>query len=486
VVKKEDFLELCKTDPEEVFKLFCIMGETITTLQSQVVALNAQVDTLKAEVKELKARLGQNSKNSNKPPSSDEFFKPKSTRKKSGKKSGGQKGHPGHTLKMSDNPDRIIVHRESNCSDCGCSLAGQPVRNKERRQSFDVPVPQKEITEHISESICCPDCGKLNKAQFPPEITQPVQYGPGLLAQLVYLSQYQLIPYNRVVEFVHDIYGLNLSEATVYKAIKTAFDNLEPVEEIIVEQLKASPVLNTDETGLRVENKRQWLHVASTDILTHYQWHPKRGSKATDAIGILPNYDGTIIHDYWKSYYKYSCAHSLCNVHNIRELTGIFELTKQQWAQEMIDLLLEIKAKVDELKLKRRSLSAAEIEAFKKRYDQLVTAGYLVNPPPKPVKKRGRPKQGKARNMLRRLSEHRHEVLAFMEDYRIDFDNNQAERDLRMVKVKQKISGVFRSTTGADMFCRIRGYISTARKNSVSAFSAITGVFHGKPFIPEL
>ncbi len=483
-MKKEQFIELCKTDPEEVFKLFCIMGETITTLQAQVVALNEQVDSLKAEVKELKARLGQNSKNSNKPPSSDEFFKPKSTRKKSGKKTGGQKGHPGHTLKMSDNPDRVIVHRESTCSGCGRSLAGQPARSKERRQSFDVPIPKAEITEHISETICCSGCGKLNKAEFPSEITQPVQYGPGLLAQLVYLSQYQLIPYNRVVEFIHDIYGLSLSEATVYNAIKTVYDSLEPVEEVIVEQLKASPVLNADETGMRVENKRQWVHVASTDALTHYMWHSKRGSKATDAIGILPNYDGIIIHDYWKSYYQYSCAHSLCNVHNIRELTGIFELTKQQWAQDMIDLLLEIKENVDELKQKPRMLNTEEKDSFKKRYDHIVATGYLANPPPQPVKKRGRPKQGKARNMLKRLSEHRHEVLAFMEDYRIDFDNNQAERDLRMIKVKQKISGVFRSAKGADMFCRIRGYISTARKNSVSAFSAITDAFHGKPYIP--
>ncbi|RQD81737.1 IS66 family transposase, partial [Methanosalsum natronophilum] len=338
-MKKEQFIELCKNDPEEVFKLFCIMGETITTLQSQVVTLNEQVNSLHAEVKELKARLEQNSKNSNKPPSSDEFFKPKSTRKKSGKKTGGQKGHPGHTLKMSDNPDRIIVHKEKICRGCGYSLDNQPATNKERRQIFDVPPPKVEITEHVSETVCCPGCGQLNKAKFPPAVTQPVQYGTGLLAQLVYLSQYQLIPYNRVAEFVYDIYGLNLSEATIYNAIKTAYENLEPAENIIIERLLSSKVLNVDETGMRIENKRQWLHVASTDTLTHYKWHPKRGSKATDAIGILPNYDGIIVHDYWKSYYKYSCDHSLCNVHNIRELTGIFELTEEQWAQDMIDLL---------------------------------------------------------------------------------------------------------------------------------------------------
>ena len=485
-MKKEQFIELCKNDPEEVFKLFCVMGETITTLQAQVVTLNEQVNLLQSEVKELKARIQQNSKNSNKPPSSDEFFKPKSTRKKSGKKTGGQKGHPGHTLKMSDNPDRIIVHRERTCSGCGCYLTDQVARGKERRQVFDVPPPKIEVTEHVSETLCCPGCGQLNKAKFPSTVTQPVQYGSGLLAQLVYLSQYQLIPYNRVAEFVLDIYGIVLSEATIYNAIKAVYDRLEPVESSIMEQLSGSAVLNVDETGMRVENKRQWLHVASTDSLTHYKWHSKRGSKATDEIGILPNYDGIITHDYWKPYYNYSCSHSLCNVHNIRELTGIFELTEEKWAQDMIDLLLEIKERVDKLKLVPRSLSIAEKEAYLKRYDRIVAEGYQAHPPPERVKKRGRPKQGKARNMLNRLSLNRHEVLAFMEDYRISFDNNLAERDLRMMKLKQKISGVFRSAKGADMFCRIRSYISTSRKNSISAFSAITDALQGRPFVPEV
>ena len=246
-MKKDQFIELCKSDPEEVFRLFSIMGETITTLQAQVVTLNDQVNSLQAEVKELKARLEQNSKNSNKPPSTDEFFKPKSTRKKSGKKTGGQKGHQGHTLKMTDKPDRIIVHKEKICSGCGCSLDNQPVKSKERRQIFDVPPPKVEITEHVSETVCCPGCGQFNKAQFPSEVTQPVQYGPGLLAQLVYLSQYQLIPYNRVAEFVYDIYGLNLSEATIYSAIKTAYDSLEPAENIIIERLLNSVALNVDD-----------------------------------------------------------------------------------------------------------------------------------------------------------------------------------------------------------------------------------------------
>jgi len=192
-----------------------------------------------------------------------------------------------------------------------------------------------------------------------------------------------------------------------------------------------------------------------------------------------------MIHDFWKPYYNYDCTHSLCNVHNIRELTGIHELTGQNWAQEMIELLLDIKERIDDLDPEDK-LSVKTKQAFTERYDEIIENGYLANPPPEQTKKRGRPKQGRARNMLNRLSEHRHEVLAFMEDSPAVFDNNQAERDIRMVKVKQKISGVFRSGKGADMFCRIRGYISTARKNSLSAFTAIIDALEDDPFVPEL
>jgi transposase len=481
-LKKEQFLELCSTNPEEVFKLFCVMGETITTLQSQVVALNEQVDELKAEVRELKSRLDKNSRNSNKPPSTDEFTKPKSQRKKSGKKTGGQKGHQGHTLKMSDNPDKIVIHHPEQCSGCGHELSLRLPSKTERRQVFDIPLPKPEITEHQSKSVNCPYCGLLNKGGFPEEVNQPVQYGKGVIAQIIYLNQYQLIPYNRIVEYFEDIYQLKMSEATIFKALETVFDLLGPAEQAIVSKLLKAEVLHVDETGMRVESKRRWLHVVSTDKATSYRWHPKRGSAATKEIGILPRVKGTMVHDFWKPYYQYSCNHSLCNIHNIRELKGISELTGQQWTEEMIELLLKIKEKIDS----GVPLDPGEKTAFTEQYDSIIKEGFKANPPPEPTKKRGRPKKGRALNMLVRLSEHKHEVLAFMEDLSIPFDNNQAERDIRMMKVKQKISGVFRSTNGADMFCRIRSYISTARKNSVSAFSAITDALHGRPFIPEI
>ena len=418
-MKKEHFLQLCKTSPEDVYQLFTAMSETI-------VLLKAQVESLQEEVKELKARLDKNSRNSNKPPSSDEFVKPKSQRKKSGKKTGGQKGHQGHTLKMSDNPDKIFVHRNKVCSDCGYELEKQPAKSTERRQVYDVPQPKTEITEHRGETVSCPCCGLLNKAAFPAGVTQPVQYGDGLIAQMVYLSQYQLLPYNRVAEYFQDIYGLKISEATIYNAIQAVYETLGHAEAGIIDRLLDSEVVNVDETGMRVEGRRQWLHVIATDTLTHYKWHAKRGSEATDTIGILPKYEGITVHDYWKSYYKYACKHSLCNVHNIRELIGIQELTGQQWPQDMIDLLLEIKERVDDLKQASQSMSTGEIASFKQRYEKIIFAGYLANPPPEPIKKRGRKKQGRARNMLNRLSQHSHEVLAFMEDCRVPFDNNYA------------------------------------------------------------
>lgn len=485
-MKKEQFIFLCRNDPEEVFKIVVAMGETISLLKAQVETLNNQVEALKAEVKELKARLNKNSRNSNKPPSTDEFIKPQSQRKKSGKKTGGQKGHQGHTLKMSETPDEVIIHRPESCQGCGHLLKGVKPDLIEKRQVFDLPPLKLSVSEHRSETLTCPCCGKVVKVDFPEGVNQPVQYGNNIKALLVYLNQYQLVPYNRTAELIEDICGCSLSEATIYNALETIYEQLGPVEKEIINGLAGSDVLHVDETGIRVEAKRQWLHVASTKDLTHYKWHPKRGSIATDEIGILPQVGGVLVHDYWKPYYKYSCGHSLCNIHNIRELTGLFELTGQKWTQDMIDLLLEIKERVDEQKLVAETLDPGEIADFEKRYIALVAQGYRENPPPKSVKKRGPKKQGRARNMLNRLGSHYHEVLAFMNDFHVPFENNLAERDIRMAKVKQKISGVFRSARGADMFCRIRSYISTARKNSVPAFEAIKAALDGNPFVPEL
>jgi len=479
-MKYEQFLETYNKGPEAVYQLVTMLMESNTKLSEQVTILEARV-------KDLEERLNQNSGNSSKPPSSDEFVKPKSRRKKSGKKSGGQKGHKGQTLKMSDTPDSTITYPVETCQGCGKSLDDTEPKSVEKRQVFDLPPLKIDVTEHRAESKVCSCCGVNNKASFPEAIELPVQYGHNLKAFLVYLNQYQMLPYERSVELLEDVCGHSLSQGTLYNAIRTTFKNLESVEANIIEQLTGSPVINVDETGMRVENKRQWVHVASTENLTHYAHHPKRGSTATDDIGILPQFNGLSVHDFWKPYLTYSCNHALCNAHHIRELTGILESTGQQWPEAMIELLLEINDAVESRKSTATKLEPAEIESFEQRYQQIIEKGFKENPPPPEPseKKRGRKKQSKAKNLLDRLNEYRSETLAFMYHFHAPFDNNLAERDLRMIKVKQKISGVFRSNQGAKMFCRIRSYISTARKNSIPVIDALKNAMKGKPFIPD-
>lgn len=466
-----------------------LQQKSIKHLEEQVVLLKAQLaefSALKERVEELEAQKKKNSRNSSKPPSSDDFIKPKSRRKKSDKPPGGQKGHAGHTLKMVDTPDHIIICSVDNCKSCGHSLKETTASGYERCQRFDLPELNLEVTEYQAEIKRCAHCDTVNKGAFPEEVPLPVQYGNNIKAFVVYCNQQQLIPYERTRELIRDIFNHEISEGTLFNFNDAAYQALETTEETIKEKLISSTLLHLDETGIRVAGARQWLHVSSTDKLTFYAYHAKRGSGATDEIGILPRFEGTAVHDYRKSYLNYKCAHSLCNAHHLRELTGILENTGQTWCQEMIDLLLEIKSAVDDKRPNADRLTPDEIKGFETRYNYILEKGYLDNPPPfKEKGKRGRTKQSKAKNMLDRLRDHQKEVLAFMYDFTIPFDNNLAERDLRMVKVKQKISGVFRSAHGANMFCRIRGYISTARKNSVPILKAIKSALEDKPFVPE-
>ena len=479
-MKREEILATYEAGPEAVIKL-------VNTLMATIFEQSEQITALQERVKILEAQLHKNSRNSSKPPSTDGFFKPRSQRQKSDKPVGGQKGHPGHTLQMVDNPHRTIIHRVSRCNNCGSSLEETQAIGYERRQVFDLPPIKVEITEHQAEKRLCPHCGCLNKASFPEEIQQPVQYGPRLKAIAVYLSQYQLLPYERASELFADLFGHQLSQATLVNANQTAYEILEPAEQEIKRQVVDSPVVHVDETGMGVNGKREWLHVASTGILTCYAAHPKRGHEATEAMGILPDFQGVAVHDFWKPYFKYDCRHALCNAHHLRELTGILEQDKQEWAKDMIDLLLEIKKAVDKRRTVADKLNPVQIKGFEERYDQVIETGMAENPPPisrgQPGR-RGRKKQSKAKNLLDRLHEHRQKALAFMYDFNVPFDNNQAERDARMMKVQQKISGTFRSAQGANIFCRIRGYISTVRKNSLSVIDAIQAAFEGHPFIP--
>jgi transposase len=459
------------------------------------------IASLTARVNELEDRLAKNSRNSSKPPSSDGITKPKpkSLRGKSAKKPGGQKGHPGTTLSWAENPEHVLVHSPEECEGCGKSLSEvDEAWGYERRQVVDIPpFLALEVTEHRARRKRCRGCGSVTTAPFPVEAgARGVGYGPRIEALSVYLMGYQLLPYERTSELLEDLFGGGGGGAsaavpgvgTLHSALERCFEGLEEAEEAIKEGLRRAPVAHFDETGLRVEGEGMWVHVASTGELTRYAVHRKRGVEATKETGILPFFKGVSIHDGLSSYRQYEqCVHALCNAHHLRELRFVEEEHEQQWAGRMKALLSEIEEAVrEEAASGGTRLKPERVREFEMRYQRLVEAGLEANPPPKRTGKRGRPKQTKGKNLVDRLDKHRSEVLRFMHDFRVPFDNNQAERDLRMVKVRQKISGGFRTRRGAQMFCRIRGYISTVRKQGENVLAALESVFMGDPFVPSL
>ncbi|MFZ2948859.1 MAG: IS66 family transposase, partial [Desulfuromonadaceae bacterium] len=444
-MKREDIYKVYEAGPDAVVHL--------------VESLLATIARLEERVKKLEEQVNKNSRNSSKPPSSDGFKKPqpKRLREKGKRPVGGQKGHPGRTLYMTEQPDHMVVHPVLTCS-CGHDLEQIEAKRYERRQVWDIPPQKMDVTEHRAETKVCPVCGCLNKAEFPSEVTAPVQYGTSVKSLITYLSQYQLLPYDRIREFFQDLFEQDISQATCIQANESLYQRLKDSEADIVERIKLSDVAHFDETGVRVEGKLHWLHVASTTEYTHYSVQAQRGQVGIDAAGILPSFSGTAVHDAWKPYWKYTCLHALCNAHLLRELTFIFEQEGQVWADAMSKLLIEIKKRVDEKKGSVDALELEEVMAFVQRYDRIIELGLAedarMNPQQtKTAKKRGRTKQSKAKNLLDRLVDHQKETLAFMYDFCVPFDNNQAERDVRMMKVQQKISGTFRSKQGAETFC---------------------------------
>jgi len=475
--------------PEQV-QTICEQGpEATLALVTQLITV---IRHLEARVQTLEDQLAKNSSNSSKPPSSDGLSRPRphNLRTSSGKRPGGQPGHAGHTLERVEHPQHICRHSVTRCRQCQASLAQVAASAYEKRQVFDLPPVQVEVTEHQAEIKTCPQCGAVTIGAFPAEVTHSVQYGPRVQAHAVYFNTYHFIPLERTAEIFRDLYQHPLSEAAIVQATTDLAQQVAPAVAAVKQFVTEAAVAHFDESGLRVLGCLQWVHVASTAWLTYLAVHSKRGTVAMNAIGILPHFHGTAVHDALPAYFQYSDAqHSLCNSHLLRELQFIMERYQQSWAADLTALLLELKQTIHAARQQGLTrLTAERLQDFETRYAALVTQGLDANPTtPRPdalLKHRGRVKQTRAKNLLDRLQAHTREVLAFMYDFQVPFDNNQAERDIRMVKLKQKISGTFRTITGAETFCQIRSYISTARKNGQQAIAALQAALAGMPFIP--
>ena len=455
--------------------------ELIRALFAQVKALTAQVVVLATKVAELEGRLALTSRNSSKPPSSDGYRpKPKSQRKAGQKPSGGQKGHTGHTLKQVEAVDHIVVHAPpSLCDACHRPLSATMI--VETRQVFDIPPLHHEVTEHQVRAARCV-CGKVHRGEFPADVSAPVQYGPRLKAAVVHLTHHHMMPLARTGDLAGDLFGLPLSDATALAINEEARMRLAPTVARMGEALKTVAVAHADETGMRVAGKIHWLHVLATATLTWVGAHANRGKKAFDAFGILTVFVGTLIHDGWKSYRDLACVHGLCNAHHLRELTYVFEEMGQAWARRLIDLLLTAHREVSVV---GGPLSLERVAYYRRVHAEILAEGELANPRAPPSGKRGRTRQSKALNLIDRLRLHADDVWRFTTDHHVPFSNNIAEQAVRMPKVKQKISGGFRTTAGLDTFCTIRSYLATLHKQGANLFHALTLTFQGDPPQPR-
>jgi transposase len=477
---------------DTVVRVLLAMDARISALEGHVQDLTVRLEASDRRVRQLEEQVAKDSHNSSKPPSSDGLAtpKPKSLRTPSARPTGGQPGHRGQTLRMVPTPDHTVRHPVDRCTGCGRSLADQVPDRVERRQVFDLPEPKLEVTEHQADVKTCA-CGCVTRAAFPPEVTAPVQYGLRVKSVAVYLKEYQLLPFDRLTEILRDLFACDtFSEGTLANLTTACADRLAPVEAIIHAQVAIADVVGFDETGVRATGSLHWLHTASTRWLTWYCAHQRRGREAMDAADILPGFQGRAVHDFWRPYLQYDCDHAFCNAHLLRELIFLWEEQDQPWAKAMIDHLLAIQAAVETARhAGLTALPDADLDRFHDGYLRIVDAGYVQNPVAAASggpARRGRRTQSTARNLLDRFRDHPDGILAFMRDFSVPFTNNQSEQDLRMMKLRQKISGTFRSFDALVHFCRIRGYVSTARKNGLNALDALRRVFAGDPFVPAV
>ena len=482
---REYLHKLIEKNSEELVDLFIDQHMALEALTKAAEEQRAINHELGLKIKELEKRLDADSHNSHKPPSSDNpYTKPehetKSTRKKSGKKPGGQKGHKGYCLEPTDNPDHTVAIKPEGICECGRDLDNAITIDSVTRQVFDIILPVLTSTEYRGEVKAC-ECGKVHKPDFPSYLKAKVQYGPTLKSIAVYLKHHGMISYERLQELYKELFEVELSQGTLVNFVSECSKHLEPVVAEIKEAIIASDVVHFDESGLRILGSLHWLHCAGTEMLTYYFAHKKRGTEAMTQMGILPYFTGTAIHDHWESYYTYeACRHGLCNAHHLRELIYFAE-HDEKWAEKLMNCLLDAKNEKDESLI----LSEKRILYYKNRVKRILREGLFLHPKRvKTDKTRGRQKQTKQYNFLSRVNEKIDDVLRFIIDPLVPFDNNQGERDIRMLKVQQKVSGTFRSSRGAQSFCIIRGYISTIRKNKQPLFDAIRSAWSSQVIRP--
>jgi transposase len=480
---------LCVMDklPDQLPNLSSLSHAQKDDIIRMLFPLIAEVQRLSARIVELEARLSKDSHNSSKPPSSDGLAKKSnSANVPSGKKPGGQLGRVGKTLERSAHVDTVIDHPLPQHCACGAALAGSAARLREQRQVIDIPVAHYHVTEHRTWQTRC-TCGRVHQSDFPQAVTESVQYGPNVRALAVHLTHGQLLPLARSAQLISELYGLGVSPGTLHAWSDQAAQLLLPEVARIAQLLIGLPVVHADESGLRVASRLHWLHTVASNQLTWYGVHAQRGLPAFKDHGILLNLMGTAVHDCWGPYWRLLCEHGLCNAHLLRELTFQRETTRQRWPKRMIDLLIRARDYCEAARQQNKaSLSARRIRRIFRDYNAILGQALTRNPrAERQVKRRGRVKQSLAFNLIQRMCEHAQAVLRFVTDLRVPFTNNLAERAIRMPKVKQKISGCFRTLEGAQTFCTIRAYIDTMHKQGHNMFEVLRLTFIGCPPSPD-
>jgi transposase len=468
----------------------------IAERDAQITQLEAKLERMLALVFELKARLSKNSRNSSKPPSSDGLSKPpadaeqknkRSLRRPSGRKPGGQEGHEGAHLQRAEVPDEPIAHEPQCCDSCGGALgdAERLSEHEESRQVFDLPEQRAlQVIEHTAVRRLCDGCGQVSAGRFPAGVNAPVSYGPRIRALAVYLHVFQHLPYDRARQLILDTTGTDLSTATIKAWVDRAGRGLSDFDEQLRQLLCQEPVVNFDETGARIAGRLGWVHSASTETLTRYTAHAKRGVKAMDCAGVLPDFSGVAVHDGWSPYQTFKQAtHALCAGHHLRELLAASE-AGQGWASQMSALLWETNEAAQRAQANGlAALCQQALFELHARYRAVIASGYEQNPG-LAANADKRIKRTDAQNLLLRLDSQESEALRFAQDLRVPFTNNLAERDIRMVKLQQKISGSWRTGQGARHWMAIRSYISTARKQGQQPLEVLAKLASGQPWAP--